>query len=235
MLRKTTRALLIIKILLIAAGGVAAGIYFGDHNNGKSWKSDKAGSKSTGPVPPTTSKTNSTGSCTIHTVQFPDSEKSAAVNFGARFEHSTRQSIFFGFSYSAYGLGDNCVCPPYDDIGGICLLHGQVLADMRAVRSLTNRVKLYSLDCYPATQVVLEYAKANGTSVMLGIFISNDILLPKHRQNLPKCGGNNGKYGGKWGYLRWRRFYLSMDWEAISAVRYIATEAGMKQKSILLK
>jgi exo-beta-1,3-glucanase (GH17 family) len=174
MLRKTTRALLIIKILLIAAGGVAAGIYFGDHNNGKSWKSDKAGSKSTGPVPPTTSKTNSTGSCTIHTVQFPDSEKSAAVNFGARFEHSTRQSIFFGFSYSAYGLGDNCVCPPYDDIGGICLLHGQVLADMRAVRSLTNRVKLYSLDCYPATQVVLEYAKANGTSVMLGIFISND-------------------------------------------------------------
>jgi exo-beta-1,3-glucanase (GH17 family) len=235
MTRKTARAFLIATILLIAVGGIAAGIYFGVHNNGKSSSSDKAGSESTGPAPTTAPKTNSTGNSTTYTVSFPDSEKSAAVNFDARFEPIARQNIFYGLSYSAYGLGDNRVCPPYDDVGGICLLPGQVLADMRTISSLTNRVKLYSLDCYTATQVVLEYAKANGMSVMLGIFISKDKKSNEKEisyfQSIAKTYGSASAIteimvGNEAIFVEGAS--VSQLTEAISAVRSIAAEAGIK-------
>jgi exo-beta-1,3-glucanase (GH17 family) len=161
------RAILFTAVLLIIAGGVATGIYFGVRNNGKRSTGNGNTSGSPGPAGTPGSKPSSA-------VPFSKYETSNAVNFASRNDPIERQAIFYGLSYSPYGLGDNRVCPPFDDVGGVCLLPGQVLADIRTISSLTKRVKLYSLDCYLANRVVLEYAKANGMSVMLGLFITKD-------------------------------------------------------------
>jgi exo-beta-1,3-glucanase (GH17 family) len=68
----------------------------------------------------------------------------------------------------------NRVCPPFDNVGQICLLDDQVKADMRTISSITTRVKLYSILCYSATRVVLDYAQAHGMKVNLGVWVQKD-------------------------------------------------------------
>jgi hypothetical protein len=114
------------------------------------------------------------GPSATYTIEFPDSETSSAINFAARKDPIPRKNMFYGLCYSPDGLRDNRFCPPFDDVRGICLLPGQFLADIRTISSVAKRVKIYSLYCFDASQVVLEYAKASGVTVMLVIYISKD-------------------------------------------------------------
>lgn len=81
----------------------------------------------------------------------------------------------YGASYSPFGLGDNRLCPPFDDLGGMCLLPSQVRLDMSALSKVTKRVKTYSSVCTSATREILESARRLGMTVMYGVWIENDV------------------------------------------------------------
>jgi exo-beta-1,3-glucanase (GH17 family) len=79
---------------------------------------------------------------------------------------------FYGLSYSPFGLGDNCLCPPWQHVGSMCLLADQVKKDMRQLSSITRRVKLYSMYCMDTIPTILNYALANNMTVVLGVWVS---------------------------------------------------------------
>lgn len=89
-------------------------------------------------------------------------------------EQVERENRFYGMSYSPFGLGDNRLCPPYDDTGFQCMLSDQVKSDVRLISTMTNRIKTYSLICEVATDAVLTYAEENGMEVVLGIWFNKD-------------------------------------------------------------
>lgn len=82
---------------------------------------------------------------------------------------------FYGLTFSPFGLGDNRVCPPFDDTGGFCLLSDRVAQDLAIIRSMTKRIRSYSVRaCYNSTIQMLQFARDNGMKVMLGVWIMND-------------------------------------------------------------
>lgn len=81
---------------------------------------------------------------------------------------------FYGLSYSPFGVGDNRLCPPYDDTGGWCLLPNQVAIDMEALSKLTGRLKTYSAVCTAGTDQIMASARQHGMKVMFGVWIEND-------------------------------------------------------------
>jgi exo-beta-1,3-glucanase (GH17 family) len=81
---------------------------------------------------------------------------------------------FYGLSYSPFGLGDNLLCPPFNNTGGQCLLPTQVEKDMKGLAKLTSRIKTYSSVCANATRQILLSARAQNQTVMLGVWINTD-------------------------------------------------------------
>jgi exo-beta-1,3-glucanase (GH17 family) len=124
-----------------------------------------------------------------------ETANSGAANFGDRDKPVERRNLFFGMNYSPYGLGDNRLCPPFNKVGGQCILADQVKADMRQISSMTRRVKTYSLNCLPQTKTILQYAKENGLTVMLGVWVDrtarkNDVELGRLVEVLGEFGGS---------------------------------------------
>lgn len=100
--------------------------------------------------------------------------KSSAANYRDRNKPFETKARFYGLGYSPFGLGDNRLCRPYDKIGGMCILADQVKADMRQIGTMTKRVKLYSLNCFEQTLSILDFAKKNSMTIMLGVWVDSD-------------------------------------------------------------
>lgn len=77
-------------------------------------------------------------------------------------------------SYSPFGLGDNRLCPSYDDFGRRCLLSDKVLADVKLISTFKNRIETYSLLCEVAMDAFLAYCVKESIDVMLGVSVSNN-------------------------------------------------------------
>jgi exo-beta-1,3-glucanase (GH17 family) len=92
---------------------------------------------------------------------------------GAYGSHENGYHIY-GVTYSAFGLGDNRLCPPFDDVGGMCLLPTQVALDIQAISKLTSRVRTYSSVCTAATWQILASARKAGMTVMFGVWLQAD-------------------------------------------------------------
>lgn len=105
------------------------------------------------------------------------SATSDATNFGDRNKAVTTKTRFYGLNYSPFGLGDNRLCSNKKKEGGLCLLADQVKADMRQIASMTKRIKTYSLNCLPQTKLIVEYARDQGMTVMLGVWVDKDPKL----------------------------------------------------------
>jgi exo-beta-1,3-glucanase (GH17 family) len=156
------RVIFVTVILVAIAGGAAAAIYFALRKHKDPLMTDNT------------------------TADSPETAKSAAVNYNTRNDPIKQENIFYGLSYTPYGLGDNRVCPPFNARGGLCLLPDQVLADVRTMSGITRRIKTYSLVCLTATQVILDYAIAHKMTVMLGVFVTqqqsrNDLEVANFR------------------------------------------------------
>jgi glucan 1,3-beta-glucosidase len=80
--------------------------------------------------------------------------------------------IFYGLTYSPFGLGDERLCPPWNNKGGKCLPQDQLLADLRQIGMLTKRIKLYSCTCLDGTKIIMDYAIQNRLEITLGVWIS---------------------------------------------------------------
>jgi glucan 1,3-beta-glucosidase len=141
-------------IIVSVFGGAAVAAYFAIKNKGSA--NDSRNSKS-----------NAAG-----TAQSPKTANVNSSNTANMGSPPDPKNIFYGLSYSPYGLGDNRVCPPWDNEGGQCLLQDQVLADMRQIAGLTKRVKIYSSSCLNATKTIMNYAVKYDLEVVLGVWIS---------------------------------------------------------------
>jgi hypothetical protein len=160
------RVAAIVAVLVVLAGGAATGAYYGVKGDKKA-KTAPGGTIDASPSPPNVSTPPSRPNSSV-------SHGSNATNYAARDLPITRVNRLYGLSYSPFGLGDNRVCPPFDDIGQICLLEDQVKADMRTISSVTNRIKLYSILCYSGTVAILDYAMTHNMTVNLGVWVQSD-------------------------------------------------------------
>lgn len=103
-----------------------------------------------------------------------ETAKSSASNFDDKDKPVSTNNLFYGMSYSPFGLGDNQLCPPYKKKGGLCILADQVQADMRQIAAMTKRIKTYSLNCLVQTKAIVKFARDNGMQVMLGVWVDKD-------------------------------------------------------------
>lgn len=93
-------------------------------------------------------------------------------NFPAAEGGPGKAGHFYGLSYSPFSLGDNRLCPPFDDTGGFCLLPNQVEKDMEGLSKLTRRIKTYSSVCGLATKQIFESARKLNMTVVMGVWIT---------------------------------------------------------------
>lgn len=100
-----------------------------------------------------------------------ESSEMVGANSEIMSQKIVRENRFYGLSYSPFGLGDNKLCPPFDDVGKQCLLTNQVEADVRLISTMTNRVKTYSLLCEASMDALLAYCEKEGIEVMLGVWV----------------------------------------------------------------
>lgn len=146
------RVCFVAALLLALAGGIAVGAYFAVTKKSKT----------------------SSGETSNDEAETEESGRGRGANFHDRNKPINRDNRFYALSYSPFGLGDNLLCPPWKDVGGLCLISDQVTADMRQISSMTSRLKTYSLNCEKGTRTILDYAKANGMEVMLGVWVSDN-------------------------------------------------------------
>jgi exo-beta-1,3-glucanase (GH17 family) len=169
------RVAVVLLVLLLLAGGGGIGVYFAVSKSGAADPSEVSNTK------PETKK----------------SGESKASNFGDRDKPVKPVNRFYGMSYSPFGIGDNQLCPPWDEVGGLCILSDQVKADMRQIAQLSLRVKTYSLNCLPQTKTIVEYAQANKMTIMLGVWVdkkssSNDAEIERLVEFLSELGNAGG-------------------------------------------
>lgn len=169
------RVLAVAALLLVLVGGGGAGVYFA---------LSKRGAPDTAETSNDTAETEASGT-------------SSASNFGERDDPVATQNRFYGMSYSPFGLGDNQLCPPYDEVGGLCILPDQVKADMRQIAELSKRVKTYSLNCLTQTKQIVDFARDNGMTIMLGVWVekkkeTNDVEIQRLVELLAEYGDADG-------------------------------------------
>lgn len=169
------RVMCVALLLLLLVGGGGIGIYFALTKSG---------------TPDVTETSNDTA-------ETEASGKSSASNFEDKDKPVTTQGRLFGMSYSPFGLGDNQLCPPYDAVGGLCILPDQVKADMRQIAQLSKRVKTYSLNCLTQTKLIVDFAMENGMTIALGVWVekkksTNDVEIQRLVELLSEYGNAGG-------------------------------------------
>jgi exo-beta-1,3-glucanase (GH17 family) len=79
----------------------------------------------------------------------------------------------------------------------MCILADQVKADMRQIATMSSRVKTYSLNCLPQTKTIITFAKENGMTIMLGVWVDkdakrNDVEIKRLVELLGEMGDSGG-------------------------------------------
>jgi hypothetical protein len=107
-------------VLLILAGGIGTGAYFGLRHSNKLEKSkgssdsESGNTDSPGDIP----EKKPNGDANAEPVgESAATTRGQAANFADRDKPVKRFNRLYGLSYSPFGLGDNRVCKPYDNVG----------------------------------------------------------------------------------------------------------------------
>lgn len=156
---KSSRVCIIALLLLVLIAGGGTGVYFAVRN--RSSKTSEVTEPVESPEAETDTKTKPVPAET------PEPVEEEVVDI-------ERVNRFYGLSYSPFGLGDDNLCPPWVDEGGMCLSDKQVKKDMAQIASMTNRLKTYSLTCWEASLATLDEAVKYDMEVMLGVWWVGD-------------------------------------------------------------